>query len=1214
MDMDPLQLFRDQFNPHSEAEVKWLEAVFYFIRDHVCPVLSGPTSSCRTADQCASQLSVSVLKRIQKNMSSTHTLPVSYRLVCVSELLSHQRLACVSNLSWSTNQQQMLAREVELSLPGQQALPRANLLLIGCLTHNEDGELRLTDASGSIRCEVLSPSPLWLDRLVFLPHWHYIPQSAPKQAQAEAQGYVELIGSPVLLCPGLVHGLVTVPGTEVGPKIAVSVTEAATLIHNRTRGQRFSVYGQVAFVCPLLVVAGTSFFCFTLTDNTHTIPVLVKDSSRLWWTHCVSVGVCVSVTALRACVLQAWKGNILCVTKHSEIHKIHNQPHTYTRAEDTPQAIHPPLMTHLEEGQPETCLVQSAVRIKQSRVISYQGTVTEVVSEGAGLYIMDRMMGVCLAYQPTLRRKLRVGDTVQLHHVHFLYRPCPDFPPSMLCTCLRSTLTVTNFSRVLGSAPDRSCPGDGVLPRLLVERSTAVSQYLWTCHLSAQLRRSLFPSAATQCVCVLSWKLMAIVLGQEQRQRRDIYAEMLDEPHSCVLMQYATDLAQHQYVSLSDLCKSLQEDSWASLSLSSLLPPTGGGLTRVELNTALAWSSRTLSSDCRNKPGKTLRQRPLLLVGVLELPSHTSHHTLQLRDGTGVVACVITETTQEEGEGRRAVFNTAWIGCLVCVQQFTMVTERFLQSDFPSYQHLDQDKFITHKHCRVYLQFSQDCLHILSPSVAMETHQCLKGVESVDEEEKEKEVEIVVDSKRRRDDEGPEASQSSSSSTTTTTYPCISVVLRLEQKTGVTWMNTGSGREEQEAGLIACFSAKTTVVGPVVVWGQDPKNRPMKDFEADKEKQVTVVCSGASARWFPILQPECFYRLVVPNTHDRGVLIGCAVTGQSHDFIMKVQSDWRFHTLTRPLLAHTNEQSVSATVSSVSEVLDDSCADVVCFQGFVSERINLDDRTRDTGHTDIGVRLTVCDQNGRSIHVYLKLKHNTYPPGLLPGNTLMLSAFHRRLSRTGSVYCTNLPVSCVTVMHVQDKSSEGRQTVPIMHLGLWTRHSCTVARIKGHVVCFLFLQLQWKCSQCGSVYRQSACSQCRSSSASVFDSTAKLVIDDGTGEAHVRFSGVHVRQLLGLADSQWEGLQRALRLRGDITVYPRGRSPACYSDDQLLHFLLLCVRSVDLLSLTCSRQHEAKAEEVKRLSRSKRDFLTRMAPPPKLTCLHMHSSQTTVKC
>ncbi|TMS01225.1 CST complex subunit CTC1 [Larimichthys crocea] len=45
----------------------------------------------------------------------------------------------------------------------------------------------------------------------------------------------------------------------------------------------------------------------------------------------------------------------------------------------------------------------------------------------------------------------------------------------------------------------------------------------------------------------------------------------------------------------------------------------------------------------------------------------------------------------------------------------------------------------------------------------------------------------------------------------------------------------------------------------------------------------------------------------------------------------------------------------------------------------------------------------------------------------------------------------------------------------MMHLGLWAvsrEQRCIVGQVKGHVVCFLFLQLQWSCSLCGSLYIQ----------------------------------------------------------------------------------------------------------------------------------------------
>ncbi|XP_063324032.1 CST complex subunit CTC1-like [Pelmatolapia mariae] len=339
---------------------------------------------------------------------------------------------------------------------------------------------------------------------------------------------------------------------------------------------------------------------------------------------------------------------------------------------------------------------------------------------------------------------------------------------------------------------------------------------------------------------------------------------MLDEPHTCPVTQYSVSSAVRRCLGVSELLESLQTDCWSSAPLSSLLPPDGSNLTSSQINGFLSWSCRTLSSEPRG--GDAVRQRPLLLVGVLELPSQTSEfkHSIQLRDATGAAACVLTESSEEEEGAQRAVFNSAWIGCLVGVVQFTMVTERFLQSDFPSYQHLDQDRFITHKHCRVYLQFSLDHLHILSPSVAMETHLRHKGEEpggdvTARKQTVEEEEETAGSKRKRREEEEADSGNP---------WPCVSMVIRVEQKEGVSWRNTGVEAEDQEAGLRLCFSAKAAVIGPVVSWRRDPKNEPMteKESEQKQEKKVVLVFSGVCTRWFPVLQPGCFYRLIAANT------------------------------------------------------------------------------------------------------------------------------------------------------------------------------------------------------------------------------------------------------------------------------------------------------------------------------------------------------------
>ncbi|XP_047241291.1 CST complex subunit CTC1 isoform X4 [Girardinichthys multiradiatus] len=1081
--MGSLQVFLDRFGPSNEAESMWLKNIFTFIYQHLSPAACGSAHSAAdqspagaSCDHSVYELSVCVVEKILEKSCLSTSLPVSYRPLSVSEVLSQQHLACVSNLSWSTNQHRAWAREAELGLPGHRALPRVNLLLIGWLREGRGGEWRLMDSSGSVRCELICPSHLWMNHLVFLHHWNYIPHDASRHDQNRA--YLELIGSPVLLCPRAEQGLAAGVGrAELDG--AVSVREAASLLRNRVRGQRVSVFGQVGSLCPLLEVSGSIFFFFSLMEDEETVPVLVKDS-RLWWSQCVCVGHRVCVTALRVCVLRGWRGNnVLCVTDRSQIHTGythtltgHTHSNTHTDRTHTPHAQHHTLTGHTpadhthsdhhllinheeaepEEAEPDEDPFQSAVRMKQSRVISYQGTVTKVVSEGVGLYVMDRKVGLCLAYQPSERRRLRAGDQVELRQVHFLYRPCPDLPPSMLCCCLRSSLRVTAFSRVGGATAHPSCPADGVLPRLLLQNNRGVDQYLWTCHLTSQLTHSLVPGELQhhlpppppQCVCLLSWKLSETLWTQRGPGPRDIYSEMLDHPHSCPLNQYQVDPSVPQLLSVSDLLQSLRSSCWSSVSLRSLLPPDGSSLSRSQMNSALSWSCRTLSSNPQT--GDSLRPRPLQLVGVLQLPSERSEfrQTLQLRDATAAVGCVVTETTEEEDGGQRATFNTAWIGCLVCVRRFTMVTERFLQSEFPSYQHLDQDRFITHRSCRVYLQFSLDHLLILSPSVTMVTSLRLKGEESgrdVTHRKWRVEEESGVGINKRPDEEVSSSVAMSTVPEGGASQACVSMVIKVKHKGGVAWRNTGIWTNRGEEGLQLVFSITALLIGPVVRWGRDPMNGPMmkREVESKREEKVLLVFSGGSACWFPVLQSGHFYRLVAANTQDPSVLIGCRVSGQRGvelhtDSTLQVRPDWRFYTLTRPLLLHTCIQTPPPSVLSVSQVLD--CrSEVVTFQGLISERLSLMDRKGQTGHTHSGVRLTVCDQSGRSLCVYLDLSHAPYTPGLLPGNRLLLSGFLRKLSRSGGVYCSLSPVSYITVTSLGDSSRLGPPpAVPSMHL------------------------------------------------------------------------------------------------------------------------------------------------------------------------------------
>ena len=92
------------------------------------------------------------------------------------------------------------------------------------------------------------------------------------------------------------------------------------------------------------------------------------------------------MSALRVCVLRGWRGNnILCVTDQSEIHT--NYTHTPGDDTHTDSQVNQPsplMMSHIdddddddddddcEEAEPEKVPVQSSVKVKRSRIISYQ--------------------------------------------------------------------------------------------------------------------------------------------------------------------------------------------------------------------------------------------------------------------------------------------------------------------------------------------------------------------------------------------------------------------------------------------------------------------------------------------------------------------------------------------------------------------------------------------------------------------------------------------------------------------------------------------------------------------------------------------------------------------------------------------------------------------------------------------------------------------------
>ncbi|KAG7464496.1 hypothetical protein MATL_G00166260 [Megalops atlanticus] len=1192
-----MESFLGEFEEANVAELRWLREVYRCVEDTLCPV----------AEQSAGQLALAVVRTVQQALGSkAGILPLGYRLVSVSELVTRQHTLCCSHFTWSSMQYREWIKEAEQGLPCQKALPQAYLLLIGCLTDEGGAESsgvcdrtwKVKDGSGSVHCEILNPSPEWLGQLMLFPSWNYIPQHASRRGQ-EVEGYLELSVPPLPLIPcptrfdpgGYMHKL-------VGPR------EAARLLHLREkhRGVRLEVCGQVSMLGPQIDIRGKSLFCFCLTEGDCSVPVLVTDPGCLSWQQCMHIGALVWVSGLRPCMLKGVQSHrALCVTPQSCLHITQELPaaplpwdtaaHTTANGRDvesgtlgrketeadTQSDMETDAQTeadtqteaHIQmDMQTVTAHPQAlpTINTKLSKVISYKGVVSKVLNLEAGLYEIDGKVGLCLAYQPLQRggRGFRPGAEVELHDVHFLYRPSPHTLPTMLCACLRSSVRVTAFSRLeTGVMP---CPAaDSPAIRLLLERNLGISQYLWLCHCLPALRERLCPRWVREGrVGVVAGRLLALLLppGQEGGRPRDMFKEMLEEPHCCPLTEYSISCPSHELLSVQDLQSWMERECWDSMSLPSLLPPCAPHLTRAELNPLLAWSVHVL-------PAWTL-PTPKVLVGVFRGSGRGP--CIQLVDQTSVVNCVVVEI--RNGHGYCATYNTAWLGCLVCVQRYTLVMERFLTSDFPAWTHLDQERYITQRHSRVYIQL---CLDDVQEGLAFRNIHVL---------------------------EHPEGAP----------------------------------------GLSLCFGASATLFGGVQRWEQDPKNCPLEERETDRggagNRVVELRFVGASVRWYPLLQPGCVYRVVAPRTQDPSVL--CSSALPVHDGVqlhsapcLLVQAHWHFHTLPQ------ENPSLAQKVMSVSDVLYNSAAaDLVTFEGVISHRITLleekgkastvQSELRKKGvdvEQALNVRLTVQDlvSPGQTVQVYLDLSQQPYLPGLIPGAMVLFHTFQRKVSRVNCVYCRSIPLSCVAVTALgADGSAAPCAPPPIMHLGEWALEGSqrsSVGRVQGHVVCLLYLQLCWVCSLCTSVFKQEVCTRTHppcSSTVPVFQAEAKAVVEDGTGEAHVWFSSQTIPDLLALSATEWEGLQRLVRVRGHLRVYHRGRHAVSNEDIddpllQYLSYLCSCGAVCRSLSLVCRLQprsqrstaHRHESAQLKKFTRRDREFITRIPLPLQLSCTEL---------
>uniref|UniRef100_A0A8C8S056 CST complex subunit CTC1 n=1 Tax=Pelusios castaneus TaxID=367368 RepID=A0A8C8S056_9SAUR len=1246
------------------AEQRWLQAARAFVCETLCPAgLGGGGGS--------EQLAESVLRCLRSAWGScaargSGELPLGYSFISVSDLQCQQRTPCCSHLTWSTNEFRQWAHQSEI-LSKHSILPRAHLILIGYLTDGRlqegkekrrDGNLYVQDSTGSVPCEFLHFESEWLELLFLFPNWAYIPQTSQGSA-----GYVEILADPVPVYPRPERVVNTVP--VFYPAQAAQLLSIRAQYKERTK---LNVAGELARLSTLLCIHHKTFFflflkCFT---SAACVPVLVQKPHQLSWHHMLKLGHRYVLTALCVSGLKA-SGHKVFVSSFSSCilpycaERVKEQPLEITWQEGSVQPVSPEASLHLS-SRVDLTGEKWLVPAKESKILSYVGVITQVLNAQASLYELDKKVCLCLAYQQLSNsaRGLRPGACVELRDIHLLQSPLASFPfVLVLGTCLQSTILLKGFSR-LNTFHEPVASSGNLYMQLLFRYNLGLPLYLWLVNMLEILeqrfccfigRRRLLIHSVPQGPGVAEKFLVPILnaVVPSKEQVRDVHHEILAEMHHCPLQQYQPLAPPCQAPPLSLLRSMAEQRSWDVFNPSQLLPPLEAQhMGTQELNRRLAWSYETFSAESF--------QPRMVLLGVLRASSRNS--SLQLRDKSDSIPCVIS------CRGGSPFTDTALIGSLLQVETYQLVVERNLKSDFPSWEQLLTLEHMRGKETRLYAQFFFEDVQILytpemkvqggpthsdSPSVGKKDV-CSSKTELGSPEVKVPKLEGT--SRGASTDKSFDRGQRSARGAS-----CVSRLFLVTQKEGLTFRNylpaaEGGGGQE----LRLSFQATVLWMGKPQLWGHPKEKGTMPELEqtndqrgdSEAQQRVLLLFVGRSLGWFPFLHPDGLYWLIVPQCSDFGVFEQPGLSPLQDKLLQQpcrtscllVSDTWRFQHETWisclpqcQMAPGSVLAGMGQTVYSIPELLSNSfTASLVSFSGEVVERTlcasSGNEKTlapcsmrRQKGSLlpwDHSVKLSVSAAPGSSVvlDVYIAVAYLEHLWGLLPGAKILFQNLQRKISSPAGT-ASNTPAAISPTL------------VFLSHL-LLQPHSLSQGQTVCHLSCVLALSLQWVCSICSSIFREGRCSRhsppCPSRTG-VSQASAKVLVEDGTGEALVLCKNQQVAAALGLSPVEWKAVQSNVQGRGSVVIQHGGASarPGCVEEpeDLVTYYLRSLCRSRAisrpvLLTFSLNRKPskipQPDSLQLRRFLSGEVEFMSRVGARLSLTCLNIQEADPKVLC
>ncbi|XP_068960221.1 CST complex subunit CTC1 isoform X3 [Petaurus breviceps papuanus] len=951
---------------------------------------------------------------------------------------------------------------------------------------------------------------------------------------------------------------------------------ASQLLQHRSkfRRQQLHVAGQLVRLSTLVKTHQKTYFILSLggpSSTTAPMPVIVQIPNQLVWHHALRPNCSYVLTNLQISTIRGFSRRIWTTTPSSDLMSLDPEHIQEFNVEELVSETVPNPLPVPSSSQ------QHCNSTRTVRMLSYQGTVTKVLNGPAGLYELDGQLCLCLAYQqlPNNGRTVRPGVQLELQDVHF-FQSVGGVP--MLVPCLRGTVLLRVFSQQ--ESPKQSSHsycGVVVHLRLLLERHLGLSLYLWTAKALEEITSKLCPrllrhhqllqssSSGSAGVGELLLAPTLDALAPPGRPIRNVYQEILEDPHHCPLQEYSVLQPPCSFPALATFKEDGQHRAWAIFDPVTLLPlPEVTYLSSCVLNSRLAWSWVCFSpSDFKPPP---------VLLGVLVASSHRGW--LQLRDQSGSLPCLPLPKPSQ------AFIDPRLIGSLVRVEQFQLVVEREVKSNFPSWKELGMPEFIQERGTNIYVLFSLDDALIVPIPSAYSGHPATQGPQA-----------------KFPHLEGPPKGQSR--------------LLLLSHKECLMKRNyqSSQGDGPLPPKHTLSFHVSGTWLGGIQRKDGDDWGLPEPLGDENQDQKVFLLFFGPSIRWFEFLHPGQQYRLIIPDPSQPPSLLEegdssplsqriLELTGYTSCLI--VQNDW--------ILEPGNPQGIPGMLgiskglseSSLTEILSGSSPG--SFVSFSAEILSRTlcvpfSGTSQQGNSQAsqhGVKLTVALDAANSasripIDVYIEAPHPPLPLGLLPGTRVYFQQLERRVSRFQNVYCRFLPSSYLRILCFPSEAPVS-SSLPHVYLAELQGDSpgLTQAIASCHVVSVLSVQLFWICAHCTSICVQGQCSRqgppCPTLAA-VSQANIRLLVEDGTAEAVVTCTNQQVAVALGLCPTEWDSLMELVRGPGKVALHitRAGARPEFTgeTDDSLMLFLqTLCASSSVLRPVLLTFELERKPTRV----------------------------------